>query len=141
MDMTNKLLLSLAKGSFSRRGGLRTMAAIVALTIHGGGLFPVSKSALAQLKKLHTVNLEVRKGKVTPARKTIRVTEGENVQIHWTTDEAAEIHLHGYDIDIKAEPGQTVSMKFEVHATGRFPITLHGFGHHTLIYLEVYPRP
>jgi len=141
MNMTNKVPLPLAKRSFSRRSGLREITAVVALAIHGAGLFLVSKTPLAQLKKLHTVNLKVRKGKVTPAKKTIRVTEGENVQIHWTSDETAKIHLHGYDIDVKAEPGETVSMKFEAHATGRFPITLHGFGHHTLIYLEVYPLP
>ena len=99
-----------------------------------------SRPGLAGPEKSRTFNLAIRKGEVTAANKTIRVTEGEEVRIEWTTDEAVELHLHGYDILANAEPGRRVPMRFEAHTAGRFPISAHGAAHGTLIYLEVYPR-
>ena len=82
----------------------------------------------------------------------VRVTEGDRVELRWTTDEAAEIHLHGYDVVLGLVPGATATMAFDAHATGRFPVTAHGFGAHgeedaghghdeaVLLYVEVHPR-
>lgn len=82
-------------------------------------------------------------GKLAAGPKVIRVSEGDTVEIRWTIDTAAEVHLHGYDIETRVAPGATATMAFEAFATGRFPITLHGsggHGHGTLLYLEVLPR-
>ncbi len=57
----------------------------------------------------------------------IRVSQGERAEIRWVTDEATAIHLHGYDIEISLEPGRPSTMSFEANASGRFPITSHGF--------------
>ncbi len=121
----------------SRRRGLQTMAAAA---VYGMGLILASGPGLTEQKKRHTIGLEIHKRKVTAAKKTIRVTEGEEVQIKWTTDETVGLHLHGYDIHAIAEPSRTVSMTFQAHTAGRFPISAHSFGHGTMIYLEVYPR-
>jgi FtsP/CotA-like multicopper oxidase with cupredoxin domain len=75
----------------------------------------------------------------------IRVTMGDRVTLSWTSDEAGSLHLHGYDIEFEVGPGRTETMTFLASATGRFPITSHGFGgeeghgHKALLYLEVYP--
>ena len=93
---------------------------------------------------------------------TIRVVQGQKVTLHWTTDEAAEIHLHGYDVVASLVPGTPSTLTFEAEAAGRFPITAHGFGpapggvhehadhahdsgsseesEKTLLYVEVHPR-
>ena len=123
--------------TFDRRRGLVAMAAVA---IFGACLILGSEFGLAESKKRHTIDLEIHKRKVTAAKNTIRVTEGEEVQIKWTTDETVGLHLHGYDIHAIAEPGRTVSMTFQAHTAGRFPISAHSFGHGTMIYLEVYPR-
>ncbi|MFQ5548986.1 MAG: hypothetical protein ACE5FV_11895 [Woeseia sp.] len=76
----------------------------------------------------------------------IRLTQGQNVEMVWTTDEAAELHIHGYDIRFEVSPGAPAEVSFTAHATGRFAVTSHGFGgehghgHETLIYIEVYPK-
>ena len=106
----------------------------------GAGLILASGTGLAQSKKRRTFDLEIREGKVTAVNKTIRVTEGENVRIEWITDKAVELHLHGYDIHANAEPGRSVSMNFQAHTAGRFPILTHSHNHGAMIYLEVYPR-
>lgn len=95
---------------------------------------------MAQPSDRRTIGLEIRRGKVTGDQHTIRVSEDEQVEIRWSTDKAVELHLHGYDIRALAKPGQSVSMTFLAHTAGRFPISAHGRGHGTLIYLEVYPR-
>lgn len=82
-------------------------------------------------------------GRLAAGPEVIRVIEGETVEIRWTTDTPAEVHLHGYDIETTVTPGAPATMTFQAFATGRFPITLHGSGGHdhgTLLYLEVLPR-
>jgi len=81
-------------------------------------------------------------------RKVVRVKQGETVVLRWTSDEDAELHLHGYDITAEIKRDHPVVMAFQAYATGRFPITAHGFGadhsdhggEPTLIYLEVLPQ-
>ena len=76
----------------------------------------------------------------------IRVTQGQLVEMVWTTDEAAELHIHGYDIRFGISPDAPAEVSFTAHATGRFAVTSHGFGgqhghgHDTLVYIEVYPK-
>ncbi|NQU60055.1 MAG: hypothetical protein HQ512_02915 [Rhodospirillales bacterium] len=81
----------------------------------------------------------------------LRVKQGDMVSLSWATDEAVDLHLHGYDIKQKVGPGKMVNMAFIARATGRFAVSAHGFGDShehgllksretTLIYLEVHPR-
>lgn len=75
----------------------------------------------------------------------LRVTQGDEVEIHWTSNQATELHLHGYNVKTKvASEGEAV-MTVKARAAGRFAVESHGFGadHHaekTIIYLEVLPR-
>lgn len=75
----------------------------------------------------------------------VRVEEGDTVELVWTGDEAGRLHLHGYDIEFNITPGEPTVVRFEAYATGRFPVTSHGFGdehghgHQTLLYVEVHP--
>jgi hypothetical protein len=76
----------------------------------------------------------------------VRVKEGQAVELRWSSDEAVELHLHGYDVVAKVKPGAPRVMGFTAHATGRYPVTMHGHSHggghseKTLLYLEVHPN-
>jgi FtsP/CotA-like multicopper oxidase with cupredoxin domain len=108
----------------------------------------LSQSALAQTG---TIDVEIHDRKVTGER-VIRVKQGDTVRLKWSTDETVELHLHGYDIETEATPDKPAVMSFTARATGRFPVTSHGFGEHhesrehhrhgaeALLYIEVYPR-
>lgn len=124
------------KNTVSRQRILQIILVVAACAFES-----IPMAAQAQSKSPHVIALAIQKRKV-PAipNRTVRVTEGDEVRIDWTTDEAAELHLHGYDIEVRAEPGRTVSMTFRAKTAGRFPISAHNFGHHILMYLEVYPR-
>ena len=81
-------------------------------------------------------------GRLTSGERTVRVTKGDIVELHWRSDRVIELHLHGYDLQVKVGPSGPQIIKFESHATGRFPVEIHGNGgrHTNLIYVEVHPR-
>lgn len=93
------------------------------------------------------VEREIQKRQVVGSN-VVRVKQGQVVALSWRTDETVELHLHGYDIEMTVKSGDVGTMKFKAHATGRYPITAHGFGDHhggghsekTLLYLEVHPN-
>ncbi len=102
------------------------------------------------------IAVRIQNGQVV-GKQTVKVKKGDKVHLQWMTDEMVSIHLHGYDIKKMLRPGPGgTQMRFEARATGRFPITSHGFGEaalgeekkhahgghkeKTLLYLEVHPR-
>lgn len=89
------------------------------------------------------INLAIRQGALPENQRVIRVQQGDEVILRWTTDQAVTIHLHGYDIEKKLAPEGPTPMRFSARATGRFPIELHGTKpgqESTIGYLEVHPR-
>ena len=94
-----------------------------------------------------TFDLRIERGSVPANMRLVRVTQGDAVKLRWTADRVTALHLHGYDIELKVDPGSSAEMAFTAHATGRFPVSVHvpaaGGGHtHAppLIHVEVRPR-
>lgn len=112
---------------------------------HGGMNMSMSQSAVAGEEVDRVIDVTIAGRKVTLDKNTVRVTQGQKIQLRWVTDESTEIHVHGYDVKTSIVPGVTSTTTIDAHAAGRFPITSHGFGGHghggetTLLYLEVYP--
>lgn len=76
---------------------------------------------------------------------TLRVAQGDSLNIIFHADSVLELHLHGYDIETKVEPNVPATMKVDAKIAGRFAIEAHGHshggsGHRTLLYLEVHPH-
>jgi hypothetical protein len=103
--------------------------------------------AVAQAPEV-VFDIGIEKGRVAPNMRLIRVRQGDAVRLRWTTDKPILLHLHGYDIEIKVEPGTVVEMAFAARATGRFPIEEHkpdakgghSHGEAPLVRIEVRPR-
>jgi len=95
-----------------------------------------------------TFDLSIERDRVAANMRLIRVRQGDAVKLRWTTDRPIILHLHGYDIETKVEPGAVTEMAFTARATGRFPIEEHrpntkgGHSHAEapLVRIEVYPR-
>jgi len=112
-----------------------------------GSLIPAAliRAAVAQDGARRVLEVRIENRKVVAPKEAIRITEGDVIELRWTTDEAVELHLHGYDIELHLRPGEPAALVVEAYATGRFPITSHGWGgaghgHDALIHLEVYPK-
>jgi len=94
-----------------------------------------------------TFDLWVERGRVPANMQLIRVMQGDVVKLRWSTDRTTILHLHGYDIEMKVDPGAMAEMNFTARATGRFPVSAHKpkqGGSHThdppLVHVEVHPR-
>jgi len=93
-------------------------------------------------------DIKIEKGRVAQSMRLIRVKQGDAVRLRWSADRPIVLHLHGYDIEIKVEPGKTSDMAFTARATGRFPVEEHkpkahgghSHGEAALVRVEVYPR-
>ena len=80
-------------------------------------------------------------GQVAKDKQTLRVVEGDAVEIEFTSDRALTLHLHGIDIEMSVGPENPAVMAFDATIAGRFPLEAHGAGAHgSLVYVEVHPR-
>ena len=117
-------------------------AAILSLAV---GRAAAAQVKTPRVKTTRVIEVVIENRRVVSPVGAIRATRGEAVELRVATDEPVVLHLHGYDQELRAAPGETASMIVVAHATGRFPLTNHrrgtgGHGHDALTYLEVYPR-
>ncbi len=95
---------------------------------------------------VQSIEIQIEGRKVVGDNNVFRVDQGTQIELVVTTDEAASLHLHGYDIEFAVTPEEPATVSLTAHATGRYPVTSHGWGgghehgHQTLFYLEVYPQ-
>ena len=119
------------------------LAALGLLTTLAAGI--ASGALAAEL----TFDLHIERGRVPENMRIIRVKQGDVVKLRCTADRRTTLHLHGYDIELRIEPGTTRELSFAARATGRFPLHVHGpaerSGSHAheeppLATIEVYPQ-
>jgi hypothetical protein len=93
--------------------------------------------------------MHVENGRVPEDMRVVRVKQGDVVALRWSVDQPVILHLHGYDIEKRVDPGAAGEMSFAASVTGRFPVHAHIIGSRPggrareeapLVYVEVYPR-
>jgi hypothetical protein len=116
--------------------------------------WPVAGSSglAAEVVKPIRITVPIRnRSLANPVQKDIRITQGDVLELVFTTDESAELHLHGYDIYLNVEPGTPAVLRVDAKIAGRFPLESHRFGsdvaqargahdHVVLLHLSIYPR-
>jgi hypothetical protein len=79
------------------------------------------------------------RGQRVEGPEVIRARQGDLLGIDVTSDQADELHLHGYDLSADLKPGEPARLRFSASLTGRFELELHH--HHTVLaVLEVLPQ-
>ena len=124
-----------------------TLMLVTLLALLRGSQSPWSDDGNARAAELQRFAITIRNRKVEPAQMLIRVTRGDALELEFLTDEAAELHLHGYDKLIKVAPAAPAVLRLDATIAGRFSLEAHGFAsdesgqrHIVLLYLEVHPR-
>ena len=123
---------------------------IVALGLIGLVVFgPLSSQSETYSTEPARFSIVIKSRKVDTSGRTIRTTQGMDVEINFTANEAVELHLHGYDQLLTVKPGSVAVMRLHAKIAGRFAIEGHHFGsgaggtrsrgHTVLLYLEVHP--
>lgn len=118
--------------------------------------FLFSWDAISQKFEKTVITIQIKNRRVVAPRKRIRVSKNERIILRFLTDETVDLHLHGYNRLVTVLAGTPADMVLTAKATGRFPISSHGWrtsgrknqrkeikhGHDRggLTYLEVYPR-
>jgi hypothetical protein len=130
------------KTTLSRRHFLRKVGTCAGMGATIGIMSPIlsANPGLAAERMQYAFNFQIRDRQVMADRRIIRISEGGDVRLNWFTDEALELHLHGYNILVIATPEHPVSMSFRANTAGRFPVSAHVFQHPVLTHLEIYPR-
>jgi hypothetical protein len=67
----------------------------------------------------------VKGGTVDPPTHRVKVAKGTEVRLLVTSDEADELHVHGYEIEKELPAGEQVTVDFTADQTGVFEIETH----------------
>ncbi len=67
-------------------------------------------------------------GKINPSTQTIKAKQGQKVMVTVTSDEADELHIHGYDKEVELQAGKPGSVTFTADTKGTFEIETHESG-------------
>ena len=114
---------------------------MVQVIIEAAGTTPATKRDHDHGSPAIQFHVVIKDGKVTDDQGTIKMVQGDNVTLNFSSDEIHHLHIHGYDIEVEVGPGSHAMVDFDATATGRFPVEIHGSSHHhALFYLEVYPK-
>lgn len=74
--------------------------------------------------KAKIFELVIKDKKIVSGPETIKVTEGDEITIKITSDEAEEFHVHAYDKSVELEANVQATLTFTANLTGRFPFEL-----------------
>jgi FtsP/CotA-like multicopper oxidase with cupredoxin domain len=69
--------------------------------------------------------IEIRGGEVVGGPAEIRARKGDTVVIVVSADAPDDIHLHGYDVEKQAAPGQPARFRVKANLEGEFEIESH----------------
>ncbi len=69
--------------------------------------------------------IDIRGGEVAGGPAEINAKNGDTVVIVVSADAPDDIHLHGYDIEKKVEPGKPATFRFKANLEGEFEIESH----------------
>ena len=72
-----------------------------------------------------STSIDIRGGKVVGGPAEIHAKNGDTVVIVVSADAPDDIHLHGYDIEKKVEPGKPATFRFKANLEGEFEIESH----------------
>jgi heme/copper-type cytochrome/quinol oxidase subunit 2 len=92
-----------------------------------------------EVSNIKTFDLVINGKKITSGDSVLKVNLNDEVTINVTSDEAEELHIHGYDNSVELVPSQKAELKFTANISGRFPFELENSGTE-LGSIEVQPK-
>jgi len=75
--------------------------------------------------KPEVTKIDIRGGNLVGEPAEIHAKNGDTVVIVVSADAPDDVHLHGYDIEKKVEPGKPATFRFKANLEGEFEIESH----------------
>jgi hypothetical protein len=72
-----------------------------------------------------TITVGIADRKVTPRIGRVSLARGDRVRLVVTSDVADELHIHGYDQELRLTPGKPATLEFTADQTGLFEVEAH----------------
>ena len=112
-----------------RRPGIRrcvTLALAAALVVAAcGPTTPPDADSPPIITDTTTIDINIANRATTSTREDLRATQGDAVSLRFTSDEAGEVHLHGYDLTAAISPTQPGDITFTADTAGAFGLNFH----------------
>ena len=97
---------------------------LIVLLLGGGWFYLATPKSLSNDPSLKEFVLKLEGRRLVSGPSVLSVREGDTVIVKITSDEAEELHLHGYDESVGLVPNTETSITFLANASGRFPFEL-----------------
>ncbi|MEU2158920.1 hypothetical protein ABZ532_28600 [Streptomyces sp. NPDC019396] len=75
-----------------------------------------------------TVRISITGNEVSPAPRRVEVARGTRVTLVVTSDQADELHVHGFDVTAELTPERARTLSFVAVRTGLFAVETHKSG-------------
>jgi plastocyanin len=118
-------LLTTACGGEAEPGPAATTAGGPAGTGGPAPSGPPAPSAATPAADVAEIRVTVTGGRVSPRPSVHKVRLGQTVRLTVTVDEADEVHIHGYDRELKVAAGKPATVEFRADRSGRFEVETH----------------
>ena len=82
-------------------------------------------AAAAMPTQPRSFDIAVSQGRRISGPELIQVHAGDEVVLRMTSDQADELHLHGYDLHLRLLAGEPGTLSFKAVHSGRFDYELH----------------
>ena len=113
-------VIASSSGGDDTDNGSQTNATTAPTKTTGTGTDATPAPAQPQATKI-----DIRGGNLVGEPAEIHAKNGDTVVIVVSADAPDDIHLHGYDIEKKVEPGKPVTFRFKANLEGEFEIESH----------------
>ena len=105
--------------------------------------FVLAGASLPALAAERHFDVAISAGALVGSDTTLQVEQDDSVTLRLVSDQALELHLHGYDLELALSAGEPATLSFVATFSGRFPLEAHGTApgqrQSVLLYLEVHP--
>jgi hypothetical protein len=108
---SRRLSLGLAAGAIA-------VAVVLFVVLKGNG--GSDSTSIAESTKI-----TFRNGAPVGGVREIEVAKGDPIRLEVTPDVPAEVHVHGYEVTMEVEAGQTAKLEFPATAEGVFEVEVH----------------
>jgi hypothetical protein len=123
--ITGLLVLGCLVAGCGGDGGGGPGGTTVAATITTTGVTTTSGASITTAGFAGTlIQVRVRGGKVETAERRVRVARGRRVRVQVDSDQADEVHVHGYDLSKPVGPGKPATVEFTAELPGVFEVEL-----------------